>query len=105
MIRGFYETSEVAELLQITSVAVLKLTHRGTLPSRFQAGRRLFDPDDVEKLQNSPEYKKRTRRGSQKKLDKMTSSRVEGNSFQRDSSEASQTAERELESHLKREEV
>lgn len=72
MIKGYYETAEVAEILQITSVAVLKLTHRGTLPSYFQAGRRLFNPADVEKLQNSEEYKKRTRRGSQKKLDKMT---------------------------------
>ena len=72
MIRGFYETAEVAEILKITSVAVLKLTHRGTLPSYFQAGRRLFNPADVEKLQNSPEYQKRTRRGSQRNTEKMT---------------------------------
>ena len=95
MIRGYYETAEVAELMQISSVAVLKLAHRGTLHSNFLAGRRLFLPDDVARLMNDEAYMRRSRRGSQPKADTITPSLFEGNSTKSNSPKATQTAFRE----------
>lgn len=100
MIRGYLETSEAAEILGITTEAVLKLTHRGTLKSQFLAGRRLFDPADVAALQADPQYQKRTRKGTQPKRDNRTPCLYCGTSREPDSAGSRQTEVREAESEL-----
>lgn len=105
MIRGLMETCEVAEALGISQVAVLKLTHRGTLKSYFTAGRRLFEPVEVAKLQCDPEYRKRSRRGTQPVKDSLTSSLFKQLSREPGSAEASPTAEREAGPDLKAKEI
>lgn len=101
MIRGYMETSEVAQDLGITTEAVLKLAHRGTLKSNFLAGRRLFDPVEVEKLKTCPDYQKRSRRGSQPVKDSATPSLFGPSSREPGSAEASQTASGEAGPELK----
>ena len=101
MIRGYMETAEVAEVLGISTVAVLKLAHRGTLKSNFLAGRRLFDPVDVAELKTDSEYLKRSRRGSQPVEDSETPSLFGSASREPGSAGSSQTASREAESELK----
>lgn len=105
MIRGYYETAEVAELMQISTEAVLKLAHRGTLHSNFLSGRRLFLPDDVAKLMRDETYNRRSRRGSQPKADTITQSLFEDNSIKSNSPKATQTAFREGELGCDGEEV
>ena len=101
MIRGYMETSEVAQDLGITPEAVLRLAHRGTLKSNFLAGRRLFDPVDVAKLKTDEEYQKRSRRGSQPVKDSETPSLFSEASREPGSADSSQTASRDDESDLK----
>lgn len=101
MIRGYMETSEVAQDLGITTEAVLKLAHRGTLKSNFLAGRRLFDPDDVVKLKTDPEYQKRSRRGTQPVPDSATPSLFDNASREPDTAGSSQSVSREAGSDLK----
>lgn len=101
MIRGYMETSEVAQDLGITPEAVLKLAHRGTLKSNFLAGRRLFEPVEVAKLKTDPTYLKRSRRGTQPVKDSETASLFAKVSREPESGEAPQTAMSELDSELK----
>lgn len=100
MIRGYLETAEVAKLLGITTEATLKLAHRGTLRSNFLAGRRLFDPKDVDALIADPLYAKRTRRGTQPVKDVETPSLFAKTSHEPDSAGSRQTEVREAESEL-----
>lgn len=101
MIRGYLETSEVAQQLGITTEAVLKLTHRGTLKSQFLAGRRLFDPADVAALQADPQYAKRSRKGTQPKKDQQTPCLDCGTSREPAGPGSPQTGEREGTAELK----
>lgn len=101
MIRGLMETREVAESLGISKPAVLRLVGRGTLKSYFTAGKRLFEPTEVARLQCCPEFRKRSRRGTNKGSTVIKSGLFEESLRQPDSNEASQTASREFESDLK----
>lgn len=104
MIRGLMETREVAESLGISKPAVIRLVGRGTLKSQFIGGVRLYDPIDVAKLQVCPEYRKRSRRNTKRKLVVESGSLFDETRREPESGEASPTAEGEADSELKAEE-
>lgn len=104
MKRGLMETREVAEALGISKPAVIRLCGRGTLKSFFIGGVRLFDPIEVAKLQCCPEYRKRSRRGTNSKSTNLQVGLFEETGREPGSAEASPTAESDDEPELKAQE-
>ncbi len=66
---GYLDSRQVAKKLGISAAALCRLATRGTLPSEWVAGRRIWNPETIDRYLNDHEAQKRRRpNGSQATL-------------------------------------
>lgn len=61
MKESWMSTAEVAKVLKISETAVLRLAARGSLPSVWLAGRRLWNRETIRKYAADPKRRSRSR--------------------------------------------